>query len=130
MKTRLLWLFLLPVTFLFGAAAVKLSQLQGTPAVSILTTDGTGKVRQVAVGSGLTLANNVLSATGGGVPTVLVAEVSSTTPNSYPIPPGRTLCIVSRNIPQALGHDYTIVNGSVVFSPAPEPGDIVQLICF
>lgn len=52
------------------------------------------------------------------------------TPNSFALPAGKTVCIVSRNIPQAPGVDYTITGGAVVFVTPPEIGDVVQLNCF
>ncbi len=63
-------------------------------------------------------------------PAQTVTIVNSTTPNSFPIPSGRTVCIVTRNIAQSLGVDYTIVSNAVVFNQTPQVGDVVQLNCF
>lgn len=63
-------------------------------------------------------------------PTIAVTMVGSTTPNSFPLPAGKTVCIVTRNIAQSAGIDYNITSGAVVFTTPPQPGDVVQLNCW
>ena len=75
-----------------------------------------------------------LSLTGLFAPTITVTMVSATTPNSFPLPAGKTTCIVSRNVAQSPGVDYNIATGgstlAVVFIQTPEVGDVVQLNCW
>ena len=65
-----------------------------------------------------------------GVPSITVTVVTSNTPNAFPIPPGRTVPVVTRGIAQSPGVDYDIVSGNFVFRVAPNVGDVVQLTCF
>jgi len=60
----------------------------------------------------------------------VVTLVVSGTPNSFPLPAGKTSCIVTRNIAQSPGIDYTISSGAVVFTRPSEIDDVVQLNCF
>jgi hypothetical protein len=78
-----------------------------------------------------------LSLSGLFAPTITVTVVSATTPNSFPLPAGKTTCIVSRNVAQSPGVDYNIATGAqsgstfaVVFIQTPEVGDVVQLNCW
>lgn len=64
------------------------------------------------------------------VPSQTVTVVNATTPNSFPIPQGRTVCIVTRNIAQSPGIDYNVTNGAIIFTQVPSLGDVVQLNCF
>jgi len=63
-------------------------------------------------------------------PKIAVFQVSATLPNSFNLPTGTTVCIVTRNIAQSPGVDYDITAGAVVFRVAPQAGDIVQLNCW
>jgi hypothetical protein len=66
-------------------------------------------------------------------PTITVTQVTSTTANSFPIPSGKSTCIVTRNIAQSQGIDYTVQGTSpavVIFNQAPIVGDVVQLNCW
>lgn len=63
-------------------------------------------------------------------PKLSVTTVTLGTPNSFPLPSGTTVCIVSQAIVQALNVDYAIMGGAVVFNTAPSPGAVVQLACW
>jgi hypothetical protein len=67
-------------------------------------------------------------------PQQIVTQVTATTPNSFPLPPGTSTCIVTRNIAQSPGIDYNITasgnTGAVVFVATPVVGDVVQLNCW
>ena len=63
-------------------------------------------------------------------PSISVTTVTASTTNSFPIPAGRSVCIVSRNISQSPGVDYSQSGGSIIFSTSPAVGDVVQLNCW
>ena len=63
-------------------------------------------------------------------PVQVVTSVTASTTNSFPIPSGKTTCIVTRNIAQSPSVDYSVVSGAVVFFQTPAVGDIVQLNCW
>jgi len=63
-------------------------------------------------------------------PVITVQKVTDTTPNSFPIPAGKSICIVSRNIAQSPDEDYVIFNGQIRFKFGIQAGDMVQLVCF
>lgn len=63
-------------------------------------------------------------------PSISVIRVDLDTANSFPIPAGKSVCIVTRNVAQSQGFDYNVVNNNVVFVDTPSLGDIVQLNCF
>jgi hypothetical protein len=119
---------------LCGATVLQFNQIQPPPnAPGLVSSTGTA-LGITTIGSGLSLTGGVLStmspAPVSSIPSITVTQVTSATQNSFPIPTGKTVCFVSRNIPQALGVDYTIQSGAVVFLNLPEPGDIVQLVCW
>jgi hypothetical protein len=95
----------------------------------------TGTVSIVIAGQ---VGNAILSAitlipvavtTTGGAPAQTVTVADGTT-NRFPLPVGTSVCIVSKNLPQSPGVDYSIQDGAVVFFLAPGPGDVVQLNCW
>jgi hypothetical protein len=63
-------------------------------------------------------------------PKQTVTTVASATPNSFPLPAGTSVCIVTRNIAQSPGIDYAITGAAVIFTAAPAIGDVVQLNCW
>jgi hypothetical protein len=77
-------------------------------------------------------AGQVLPITLISPPKQSVTTVMATTANSFPLPAGAIdqVCIVTRNIAQSPGVDYTITNGVLVFTTAPSVADVVQLNCW
>jgi hypothetical protein len=112
------------------ATQITLNQIQA-PKAGLISSDGSA-LGVTTIGAGLQLSGGVLSAPGaggGGAPQVITTKVGTeTTPNSFPIPAGKT-CLVFRAITQSLNDDYTIVGGAVVFKSVAI-GDTVQLVCW
>jgi hypothetical protein len=77
-------------------------------------------------------AGQVLPITLISPPKQSVTTVTASTPNSFPLPAGAVdqVCIVTRNIAQSPGVDYTITNGVLVFTTVPSVADVVQLNCW
>lgn len=125
-------LLIIPFSFVCGASLVKLTQIIGSPREAILGTDAAGKLQQLTLGTGLSISNGILNVQPGIPipPLVINTRITTSTPNSFPIPPTKTSCLVNRNIPQVINEDYTITNNNIVFNTPPEVGDIVQQICF
>ena len=124
------WL-LIPLAVLQAASLVRLSQLRNidlTQGVLASRLDG-----RIYVASGLsfdTSGNIVLPPSPANIPTITVTKVTSSTPNSFPIPAGKSVCDVSRNIPMSPGEDYNVVGTNIVFIQPPQVDDVVRLICF
>lgn len=131
---KILFFLMVPFAFLIGSSFASLKQVKGTPgtAPSFLVALPDGSLVQAnSTDLVYSQATNTITATAKpSLPSITVTQITAATPNNFPIPAGKTLCYVSRNLPQALGIDYAITAGAVVFNPAPDVGDIVQLVCF
>ena len=126
-KTVCILLFVVALS-LYGSTLIRLSQIQA-PAAGLISSDGVN-LGVTTVGSGLNLAAGVLSST-SGIPAFTVTNVSGSTPNSYPLSPGKTEALVFRNgMAQSATVDFNLVSGNVVFISPPIPGDVVLLACF
>ena len=118
-----------------GASAVSVLQLRAPikTTASLLVTLPGGQVVQGAV-AGATfdgIGNLILPPPATTVlPSISYTTVTSSTPNSFPIPTGKTACTVDRNIVQVPGVDYNVTAGNVVFVQTPEIGDSVRLVCY
>lgn len=66
----------------------------------------------------------------GARPQQTITTITSSTPNSFPLPAGTAVCIVSKNVAQSPGLDYNYSGGAVVFITTPNVGDVVQLNCW
>jgi len=137
MKRNVAFLLLIPLAAALGATVVKLSQIRGDKVASILVSMPDGTIKQSNVMSGIsvdpTTGNIIVAAqqtTVSSPPTVSIFNVTSTTPNSFTIPAGKTQCIVTDAIVLSSKDDYTVVNNNVIFNTPAVPGDIVQLFCF
>lgn len=131
MVKRLIPWLLIPLAVLQAASLVRISQLRNqllTQGVLASRLDGT-----IYVAGGLTFdtaGNIVLPPTPANLPILVVTRVTPTTQNSFPIPAGKSVCDVSRNIPQSPGEDYNVVGTNIVFITPPVVDDVVRLICF
>ena len=72
-----------------------------------------------------------------GAPHIIVYRVTDVTATSYAIPAGLAgVCIVTRNIAQSAGVDYTLVAptgttpGQITFTDPLTVGDVIQLNCW
>lgn len=87
-------------------------------------------VAQKSGAQGTSVPPNQITVKLVAAPQQLVTVVPATVTNSFPLPLGTSVCIVTRNIPQSPGVDYSIVGGNVVFSGTVSTGDVVQLNCW
>jgi hypothetical protein len=125
---------LIPALALTAASAIRLSQLRDKPMTSptLLMMDTNGNAFRGSV-AGLTVdANNnvTLPVAPAAVPVISVTKVTAAGMNAFPIPSGKSICFVSRNIPQAPGEDYTVSGSIISFTSPTDIGDIVTLLCF
>lgn len=127
-------LILVPLALATCATFVQLNQIAALPSAngSVVVVGAAGALGTATL-QGLTLQGGVLSvpaqAAAAG-PAIVVTVVGPSTPNAFPIPSGKTTCLVSRAIMQSPGVDYDVTGGNVVFRASPSPGDVVQLTCF
>lgn len=126
-------LLAIPLSVLSAVTTINLWQIKAPMGlgVGILYTTNNGAVVPGKLpGMQVDSNGNITFVAPLSIPSVVITKVVASTPNSFPIPAGRTFCFVFRNIPQANSEDYTIDNGSVIFNTASAVGDIVQLMCF
>lgn len=133
MKNRL-WLILLLVPLVaYCSTLVNTNQISWPLVSGLLTSSATGQLSVSTIGAGLQLVGGVLSvqAPVTNAPAITVTTVTAATPNAFPVPAGKSTCLVTRNVAQSQGVDYLINSSSqVVFNPVPAVGDVVQLACW
>lgn len=127
------YLFLVPLSVLNAVTTINLWQIKAPmgQGVGILyTTNGGAVVPGKIAGMSVDSFGNITLIGPLSIPATSVTKVVASTPNLFPIPQGRTYCMVFRNIPQAPAEDYTINGTNIVFNTPPAMDDIVQLMCF
>ncbi len=127
--------WLLPLLFIpilaYCSTLIQLRQIAAPNAVSLIGSDG-NTLGPVTVGAGLSLNGGSLTAT-GALPAIVDITATASTANSFPIPAGKSVCIVARNgLTMAQGVDFSVASGVITFlsNPSIQAGEQIQLACW